>query len=128
MDHQRLLATGLSFAIYLAFMVLTRLTLWRLRAPLEQRQRVWNVLRYGFTDRVISMHSKPKPRTQPARLEVALGTERQTIEVLPKKGWFESRFSLSADQAVDVIKLKATSANPVDAHLCVSATIRKQGG
>ena len=49
MDQQRLLATGLSFAIYLAVMVLTRLTRWRLIAPLEQRQRVWNVLRYGLT-------------------------------------------------------------------------------
>ena len=86
------------------------------------------VLRYGFTDRVISMHSKPKPRTQPARLELTLGDEQQTIEVQPKEGWFESRFSLSADQGADVIKLKATSKNPVDAHLCVSATIRKQGG
>ena len=49
MDHQRLLATGLSLAVYLGVMVLIRLMLWRLQAPLEQRQRVWNVLRYSIT-------------------------------------------------------------------------------
>ena len=86
------------------------------------------VLRYGFTDRVISMHSKPKPRTQPARFEVTVGTERKSIEVQPIEGWFESRFVLPPDQAVNTVKLKATSTNPVDAHLCVSATIRKRGG
>ena len=102
------------------------------REPFEVTWTVANigdelVLRYGFTDRVISMHSRALPRTQPARVVLNLGGRDEYVDVQPVEGWFEARFSLPEGKDQRTIKLKALSENPVDGHLCISASIRQRG-
>lgn len=85
------------------------------------------VIRYGFTDRVISMHSKAKPRTQTARLNIT-GLESATfIDVKPAQGWFEKRIAISADRSAHAFTFAVTTPSAVDAHFCMDVTLRKKG-
>ena len=83
-------------------------------------------LNYGFTDRVISMHDRPKPRTKPAKINLRYGNERQVIDVAPETGWFQRRYEAKSGRFSTPIFLEVTTSNPVDAHLCISLSIRKE--
>ena len=85
------------------------------------------VVRYGFTDRVMSMHSRPKPRTQTARLEVEGLETAESIEINPVPGWFEKRWAINAQRTVDTLTFTVTTSSPVDAHFCMDVTLRKGG-
>ncbi len=84
-------------------------------------------LRYGFTDRVISMHSRPKPRTHPATIKLKVGKRAIEVVAKPVNGWFDARFDLPAAEAPRSLSLSVETENPVDAHLCLELSIR-QGG
>ena len=81
---------------------------------------------YGFTDRVISMHDRPKPRTQPAKLNLRYGNERQVIDVMPETGWFQRRYEHRSGGVSEPVFVEVTTSNPVDAHLCISLSLRKE--
>jgi hypothetical protein len=85
------------------------------------------VVRYGFTDKVISMHSKPKPRTQTARLDITGLDAPTSIDVKPVQGWFEKRLPVNADRSAHAFTFAVTTSNPVDAHFCMDVTLRKRG-
>ncbi|MGB0646713.1 MAG: hypothetical protein ACPGQS_06015, partial [Bradymonadia bacterium] len=85
------------------------------------------VIKYGFTDRVISMHSRPRPRTHAARLLLSQGERTQEINIQPVQGWFERRIPAAAPSKDGPIVLELTTDNPVDGHFCVDLTVRKRG-
>ena len=85
------------------------------------------VIKYGFTDRVISMHSRPRPRTHPARLKLSRGQNRKVITIQPLQGWFEHRISSTELPNSAPIVIEVTTDNPVDGHFCVDFTLRKRG-
>lgn len=84
------------------------------------------VVRYGFTDKVITDHTRKASRTQPATL-VAFHGDRELgrREALPEKGWFEWRLPL--DRGPGGLAIAVESSAQVDAHLCIDVTVR-QGG
>lgn len=85
------------------------------------------VMRYGFTDRVISMHSNRVPRTQPATIKISIGDRTETLTAAPVAGWFEVRYPIPEDASEPTIILSVSSENPVDGHLCLGLSTRSGG-
>ena len=83
------------------------------------------VFRYGFTDRVIMMHDRPKPRTQPAQIHLEAFGKVHDVTVQPKVGWFEERVNLPPTKTSQSVTITATTQNAVDAHLCIELSIRE---
>jgi len=85
------------------------------------------VIRYGFTDRVISMHSRPTPRTQPAQLQITGLESPVSVDIKPVAGWFEKRLSVQITPPHRTLRLTVTTSSPVDGHFCMDVTLRKRG-
>jgi hypothetical protein len=85
------------------------------------------VVRYGFTDRVTSMHSRATPRTKAAQLEI-MGLESPVVvDVKPVAGWFEKRLPIALKPVEHMLSLTVTTSSPVDGHFCMDVTLRKRG-
>ena len=79
------------------------------------------VLDWGFADQVLTDRTGPS-RTQPAQLKVSRGTTTVgALTLAPESGWHRWR---AAAPGAEPVVLEVTTANHVDAHLCVDATIR----
>ena len=84
------------------------------------------VIDYGFTDKVITDHTRAKSRTQPAKLVVRgddaqLGS--QTIE--PKPGWHRWVVSSKGKKR---LSFEISTQSHVDAHFCFDVTLRAKPG
>jgi hypothetical protein len=84
------------------------------------------VLDYGFTDKVISDNTLPKPRTEPITLKVfrgqALVGEKQ---IDPIKGWHRWTMPLRAEMGARPLRFEVRSAGKTtDAHFCFDPTVR----
>jgi hypothetical protein len=80
------------------------------------------VIDYGFTDKVITDHTRAQTRTRPATLRAYRGGHLLgTHTVDPVKGW--QRWRLDGAGA-GALRLEVESTSSVDAHLCVDPTIR----
>jgi hypothetical protein len=91
-----------------------------------QKQGDKLVIDYGFTDKVITDHSRENSRTQPASLRlIGDGTEIGTRVIKPEPGWH--RWTIDAPTAGNLI-FEITTASHVDAHFCFDATIRASAG
>lgn len=84
------------------------------------------VLRYGFTDHVITDHPPQVYKTvltQPAQLKIRRGDATLgQVTAEPTRGWFTQRFSLTG---AGPITLSVQGESDVNAHLCVELTVRE---
>jgi hypothetical protein len=84
------------------------------------------VLRYGFTDHVITDHPPQVYKevlTKPAQLQIRRGNETiGQVTVDPKRGWFTQQFPVSGEGP---ITLSVKGESDVNAHLCVELTVRE---
>ncbi len=82
------------------------------------------VLDYGFTDKVMTDHTRPTTRTAPAKIRVSLSGESVgEVEVAARKGWRRWTKELTVDAEAELV-LEASTSSTVDAHLCIDATVR----
>lgn len=82
------------------------------------------VIEYGFTDKVITDHTRKASRTKPATL-IALHGERELGRqpVAAEKGWFHWRLPL--DSGPGGLAIEVESGSQIDAHLCIDVTVRQ---
>ncbi len=93
---------------------------WPIKADFDEL-----VVDYGFTDRVISNHTRPSPRTQPAELTVSWRASQVAQErIEPVKGWRRARFNVDG-KAGGEATLQVTTQSTVDAQLCIDVTARR---
>jgi hypothetical protein len=82
------------------------------------------VVDYGFTDKVITDHTRAQTRTQPAKLTASQSGEvLGSVVITPEKGWRRWSAPLSRGGAGPVM-IEVSTASTVDAHLCVDVTVR----
>lgn len=83
------------------------------------------VLDFGFTDKVITDHTRKETRTRPAVLRLRRGSEGPVLgeqPVSPEKGWRRWRLPLSAGEGGLTVEVETEAT--VDAHLCIDLTLR----
>lgn len=88
------------------------------------------VIDYGFTDKVITDHTRKESRTRPATLRVrrgdggdVLGEQAVTVE----KGWRRWRLP-RGDGAAEGLMIEVETEGTVDGHLCIDVTVRGAAG
>jgi len=84
------------------------------------------VIDYGFTDKVITDHTREAARTRPARLQVRQGDGGAVLgaqSVTPEKGWRRWRLPLSG-RSGGGLTIEVETEATVDAHLCIDVTVR----
>ena len=82
------------------------------------------VLDYGFTDKVMTDHTRPTTRTAPAQLKILLNGKTQgDVQVPASKGWRRWTKALAVNEETELV-LEASTSSTVDAHLCIDATVR----
>lgn len=78
---------------------------------------------HGFTDKMITDHTRKETRTRPATLRVYRGERLLGTQTLdPVKGWRSWRLE---DGGTGPLRIEAETASTVDAHLCIDATVRR---
>ncbi len=84
------------------------------------------VLDFGFTDKVITDHTRKETRTRPARLRLRQGLDGAVLgeqPVSPEKGWRRWRLPIAPAEGGGLSVEVETEAT-VDAHLCIDLTLR----
>lgn len=85
------------------------------------------VIDHGFTDKVITDHTRKETRTRPATLRVRRGGVEGPVigqqPVPPEKGWRRWRLPLDGPLGDGLTIEVDTEATP-DGHLCIDATVR----
>lgn len=80
------------------------------------------VIDHGFSDQVITDHTRKEIRTTPATLVVRRGEATLGEHVVtPEKGW--RRWRLPAGEGGPIV-IEATTESTTDAHLCIDVTVR----